>query len=892
MAQLVRFAPPTQMDALRALLAGWSEVDRSFETAFFRSLQALRQLACPELGRWLLRVATPAGLRRVIVSASARFDWLEWELHLFNLLRNETDLALFDEACARLGGLCTRHALERLEQLKGLRRDEERQEILERELGLYHSGLSFEDCLTQVLQGEGSADRARLGARGLAALAEPEHLGELLGALPQGDGLARHLLLRIIAFVPDPSVGDILLFLLQDARDQLRDSRRLGVLLEELRPLRLNGQRETVLGLLRERLQARSPELGEALEAALVDETHRPSEALGPLGDGASGPLEAFLVEDLGLLLEGKTATHTRLLTERGGEIPALLSRLDQTLDELAVLLLERVEAGQLPLEALLPTFEALLLAEGGGEDLHLAYLRLIPHDDQPRLDRLLAEPDRGKRLRCIEVLGAREEDGLVPFFLRAMNDPDPDIEKVAIRQFGKLPSGLPAMMNLFRSGQPERVRQAIHFFTENRAKAAAKPLMAFLSSEGPDDLMVDAATALGSIGNPATAPALLTQLHNGKPLALQVALVEALSRLRTPAASLGLLKKAETILFPQVIILILEGALAAFPSFDQPFPVEQLKPLETLVERCCDQREGAGQWVRTVLLLQDLYVFDAGIYERLRDRFTESLADLRQKRAWDRENSEQIAEALKKLTRRAENLQNIETREPALGAELAAFPATGPKRLEAILKLKEDLTGSEPIFSAPFARQVVAFLRAQLTKGQQDHYQQLLLIEVAGLARQAGMVDPLRELHAHETKLDVRRAIRGALRALGLTDREIDRRPPIRSILLFEPNAFYRKRLVAALEGNGRNIAVAATRDEAASVLAAKPRDLLITEIRDSQGDLAPWVESLWDQHRFLHALVSTTEHDPGVLAERPWIIGRLYKPYPLGELMSFFEE
>lgn len=890
--QLSRFAPPTQMDAFRALLRGYSGTDKGFESDFRRSLLALRQLACPELGRWLRRASTPAGLKRLIGATSSRLDWLEWDLHFFNLLRVEEDLSLFDEMAMRLGALGTRRAQGRLLKLRELCRDEGRREIVERELNLFASDEPFEALLLQVLLGEREPPRAQLAGRRLAALAGPEQLQELVGALPSGDALACHLLRRAIAFVPDPSVKDILLFLFQEALKEFKDSQKLEGFLAELKPLVRDGQRGLVLSHLRERVLLRAPDLSPVLEAALTEEGRRPAEALEPLRDWAQGPFESFLLESLGLLLEGKSATQAKLITDSANNIPALQTRFNQSLDDLAGLLADKVESGELPLDALLPVLEAARLAGTGGEDLLFAYLRLIPPDDKARLNQLLEEPDIPTRARCIEILGAREEDGLVPFFLRAVNDPEPAIEKLAVRQFGKLPSGLPAMMNLFRSEQPDRIRQAIHFFSENRAKAAAKPLMSFLTSEATDDLMVDAVLALGQIGNPATAPALLNQLHNGKPLAMQLALVEALTQLRTPAASNGLLKKAEQILFPQVIIEILEGTLIAFPSFDQPFPAEQLQPLEVLIERCCDQREGAGQWMRAALLLKGLHVFDAEVYERLKDRFNGYLEEMREKLTWDRESAEKILQLLKTFTRRAENLRNIEPREKALEAQLEAFPAEGPKRMAAILRLKQDLMDSDPIYTATFAIRFGAFLRNQLGKTPQDHYQRIQLIEIAGMAGQSSVVEPLRDMLAHEQKADIRRELVSALKALGLSDRDINKRPPLRSVLLFEPNAFHRNRLATAMEGGGRNIAVAATRDEANSLLAAKARDLLVCETRDASGDLTTWIEGQWDQHRFRYAVLSAGDHDPSVLADKPWIIGRLTKPYPLDELGGFFEE
>jgi DNA-binding NtrC family response regulator len=153
-------------------------------------------------------------------------------------------------------------------------------------------------------------------------------------------------------------------------------------------------------------------------------------------------------------------------------------------------------------------------------------------------------------------------------------------------------------------------------------------------------------------------------------------------------------------------------------------------------------------------------------------------------------------------------------------------------------------------------------------------------------------MIEPLEDLLAHAKSIEVKRAARKALLALGLTDREIDCRKPIKSILLLEPNAFFRNRLVPALESAGQTMDVAATRQEAQAILSEKRVDLLISESHDVAGALWMWLEAQWRQRKFRYLLLSTANHDLGSLGEKPWVIGRLYKPYPLDDLIKAIEE
>jgi len=152
--------------------------------------------------------------------------------------------------------------------------------------------------------------------------------------------------------------------------------------------------------------------------------------------------------------------------------------------------------------------------------------------------------------------------------------------------------------------------------------------------------------------------------------------------------------------------------------------------------------------------------------------------------------------------------------------------------------------------------------------------------------------VDPIREIYQKATGLGLKSAARGALLALGLEEGELNRRAPIRSILVLEPSAFFRKRLAGSLAAREQwELAEAGSRHEAEAILASRPVDLLLTESQDADGDLAPWLEQQWQQNRCRHALVSTSSRDIGDLARSAWVIGVLFKPYPLDQLITTLE-
>ena len=95
----------------------------------------------------------------------------------------------------------------------------------------------------------------------------------------------------------------------------------------------------------------------------------------------------------------------------------------------------------------------------------------------------------------------------------------------------------------------------------------------------------------------------------------------------------------------------------------------------------------------------------------------------------------------------------------------------------------------------------------------------------------------------------------------------------------------------MAALDGKGWTLTTAAHREEAETVLAAAPVDLLITESQDEQGDMGAWIELAWEHRLCRYALLSASHHDPEFLADKPWVLGRLYKPYPVEEILKAVE-
>ena len=892
MAPLPRTAPLTPLDTLRALLAEYSQEDATFQGRLLHLLQSFRRQVFPELGRRLVQTTTPRSLRRLILSLIPKFDWPEWTPCVLQALQQETDLGVFDEGCSVLGQLATREAFEALKQLQALRNDPDRQVILNRELALFQPQQVPAYYLGRLTEGQGNVKLATQGARILAACAGPEELPGLVEAHRHGDALTQRLAIRIIASLRSEEATGYLLEGLEQARTEFADLQQAAEVHRRVQTLARGSAKPEFMKLVAERFAERVPGLAEYLERAGALEGGEAGAELEPLRAATQGLFDTYLAECLVLLLEGKVARYSAYQSEIAEMVETRLPHLATYCDQVAEALAYRVDLGLVPFAEVAPVFQEVFRARLGGDGFIQAFLRLLPATETTILDELLLDPDLGRRQRYLNALGSREDDALLPFFLKAMQDSIVEVGLLAIHHLGKLPSSFPALMELFDSGQTEQVRLAIRVFGENHARMAAEPLVAFIQKDNRDDILVEAVEALANIRHPSAAQILLEMLHDGKPLNLQLALSRALGQMGTPEASLGLLQKSSALKQPQVLILALEGTLTAFPAFDSPLPEEHVPALLALADRCFDEREGEGQRLRAILALQDFYAFDKNAYEKLKDQFSDFLFNMRTKENWDRENNDRVAAVIKELARRSASLGLIAKKEAEVRAQILALPPKGPKRVEALLALREALQDTELILRPELGRELAEVVLQGLANPAAEWRETAHLCEIGGLTHREELVEPVRAVYQRATSLGLKSAARAALFQLGLTEADLNRRGPIHSILVFEPSGFFRKRLMASLAAQGHwKLSEAGTREEAGAILEQGPVDLMLTESHDAGGDLSEWLAAQWDRQRFKLALLSTSSRDVGALAEVPWLVGALFKPYPTEQLLKALE-
>jgi hypothetical protein len=886
----LRSVPSTPLDDLRALLVSRTEDDPAFPSRLLQMLQKLRQLALPKLEEQLVNPMASKALIRAILEAIPKIDWPDWVPILGRQMEKEPDLGHFDRGCIALGCIGNKAALTELLRLKALRGDTERQLILNRELEPFTPIQPVEVYLTRLMEGAANPRTAQIAGKALASLATIDHLTDLLEIYRRGESLSRHLALRVMAGLSSPLVIPVLFALFSDTVEECRETQQLVDLLERSQVVPKTQTRDEMLKILADRLAERAPkELGD-LRHALGTEGSDPAPWVKALEDFINGPFESHLLEGFGLLLENKVARFGSLVTERLAASRNRLAGYAAAVDTLAETLVQETKTGRVELQHLVPKFSEAMKAGAGGDGLLIAFARLVPADAVDLLGETLKDPDIDRRRRFLEAVGSREEDAFVPFFLKALEDPFVEVATLAMHHLGRLPSSFPVLLEGFNSGQTEKVRTAIRVWGENHTRAALESILGFVQVDSRDELVVEGVDALANLCEPASAAPLLALLHDGKPRNLQLSLARALGALKTPEGSLGLLDKAPSLKVPQVLLLCLKGALAAFPSFRNPFPESRLPDLQALILRCCDEREGEGQREPAILATQELFSFEAGIYGLLKDTFSQFVAELRSKDAWDKDQLDAITNVIRELTRRNASLAQITEKESNIREQLHKVPASGPLRAEALLGLRESLQDPELLLRPPFVAELAATVLAGIKAPGAEWRDQAHLCQIAGKLGTQELIPPIRDLYHRATGLGLRSATREALLALGLTEADLNRRGPIHSILILEPSAFFLKRLTTALEATGRTVRGTTQRSEAEKMLRSEPVDLVITEREEGGTDLVAWLLDQWNQERLRYALVSTSHRDP-LSVEAPWIIGTLFKPYPMEQLIHSLE-
>jgi len=228
--------------------------------------------------------------------------------------------------------------------------------------------------------------------------------------------------------------------------------------------------------------------------------------------------------------------------------------------------------------------------------------------------------------------------------------------------------------------------------------------------------------------------------------------------------------------------------------------------------------------------------------------------------------------------------------KEEQMRAAMRNLPPRGAPRAEALLALREQFSDPDLILRTQMTEELAMWVLRELKKPASDWRETARLCEIGGFTHKAELIEPIREQLLRASGLGLRSAAKDALLRLGVPEDQHLKHPPIHTILLLEPSAFFRKRLRSALEPTWE-VREAATREEAEALLAEAPADLLITELQDPAGDLRTWAGAMWEGNKVRRVLLACASRDLGTFLDHPWVMGVLNKPFPPEALLKALE-
>jgi len=877
-------AKSAEMKELVALLDAFDEEDGADSRLYQELLGRILVEALPELSDRLVRPSTSRGLRRLILASPGHFPHPDWTPILQRALMHETDEVLFEEGCralVQMGGVAGTDALR---QISKQRQEPSLQATVARKLAFLEPRQPFSYHFRDLLVGSQNPRISQQAALHLAATARPGHLQELQSACDHPDNMASLLALQVVSAIRSPQAGHFLSQRFQEACEVLLLDNQLRGFQEQIRRAPAQGVKTVVLELLRS-CPGAAPHaaLLAGIEAALEDPA---AEALGQvqrLRAAIQGTRETRLVDCLADLALERSVRLANLMPEPPEELRQRTQRLQAHLDACAEGLTLFARRGVLTKEEVLPLFRKAYEGGAGGDGFGRSFAQLLDAEDRAEMELILQASSHRWREDGIKVLGERKLPELLPFLLKAMADPIVDNAQLAIQYFGLLPGAFETALELFQSGKADQMERALAIFSLNGMVQAGPILVSYLEQGEREDLLIGVVQCLGAIKYQPALAALSGLLRFGQSPRLTRALAEGLIALESLEAARTLLHKAVELRNPDVQLLAVAGIARIRPDFDRCLDPQEEARVEQLLEACFS--EGMGFRLRAIEASRQLWSLNASFYERLESRISGLIAEQSKRSTWDRDQQQMAAGVLRELQRRRKELGTLLARGDQVRELTTAYT---PGDLRSLKALAAAL--AEPgVFLGLEARvELEALAETELLRPGLDAECLDCLCRVA--SGQACR-EPLQDLLLRcAPASSLHQACLAALLRLGGPQARPAEPAGFREILVLDPSSFFRKRLVATLQG--RRVREVQDRAEAEACLREAPADLLISEGSDPAGDLQDWFQALWRERRVRQVILSTASRSPLDFERTPWLAGALFKPYPMEELLVLLGE
>lgn len=869
------------MRDLAHLLNTFEEQGAGGEAALFQQVEGLGPNCLQELGSRLIRPSVHGSLKRFIYGLPLRLAWPAWTPVLQRALMTENDQGMFEEGVRSLALLGGPEQTDALRAIAWQRVEEPFIAILNRKLEWLESRQGFDYHLKDLLQAGRNPGLAQRAAHHLTLLCRAEHLPALQGAAALEDVHVSRLAFRIIASIREAEAGAFLAARFKEMAAALEDGRHLREALEPLRKLTPKAQAEQLLKRVIAALNGRAAAALESLQAALAEEGGSPASSLEALKAEATGGYEPRLLEALEIVLSDRPGRLGSLTAQVADELRRGAPRLHGNLSECAHGLVQQTRLGILPEAGALDLLEWAYRRGLGGDSVAWALATLTEAKDERRLELILQNPDHRCREAALTVLGEREDPDLLPFLYRATQDPITDLALKVTQFFGRLPGAFEMTLDLLHSGAPDKVRQALRIIEANAMRAACEPLLALLGESPREDLLCEGVRTLGLLRYQPALPELLKLLHGGQSAKVQAALGAALNGLALPEAQLGLLEKIQPIRNPDIHLCAIQGLGTVFQSFDDPIPLDRMELVSHSLKICLD--EGVSHRLAAVEALPSLWILSTVFYEGVVRTLEGYLAEQRKRPSWDRAKVEMAGSVQKTLEQRLGELAAMESMVGRIRDQLKRIPAGArcdPKDLRVLLG---SAGPASPVWQWPGLHgELEGLVTAGFLARGQEPATLAALCDLALRLRSSGYAEAARVLFLRTGPESALHASLGNLlrRAADAAVMEGPEPAPA-DLLILEPNAFFRRKLIASLQGRPVRIREAQDRFEAEALLDAEPADALVSESADAAGPLYDWIMAQWQAWKIDRVLLSTSIREPREVREAPWFHGSMTKPY-----------
>ena len=868
------------MKELVTLLGDYDERDPRDAALFNHLLEQVLEEALPELSDRLVRPSTSKALKRLIMASPARLPHEGWTPILLRALMHEMDPELFEDGCrvlAEIGGMEETDALRRIARQ---RQEPALQASLVRKLAWLEPRQPFGYHFRDLLRGSQNPSLSQKAAQTLASIASIEQLEELRPACDHPDTMVSILALRVISAIQDPQAGRFLMERFGEACDALLQDSQLRGLQEQIRRAPAQSVRSVVLDLLRGCPGAApfGQLLGE-IDKALAEAPESALTLVQRLRTEIQGLQETRLVDCLADLALGRSVRLANLMPEPPEEVRQRTQRHQSQLDACAEGIAMLARRGFMPKKEVLPRFQKAFEGGAGGDGFGHSFAILLEEGDEAQMELILKASNHRWREEGIKVLGERSSPSLLAFFMKAMADPIVDNAQLATRYFGRLTGAYEMALELFRSEKADQMERAISIFSLNGMDAAGPWLAAYLEQAEREDLMISVIDCLGTLRYGPATEVFARLLRFGQSPRLTRALAEGLMALGTDEAARCLLQKALDLRNPEIHLLAVEAIARIRPSFQQSLDPDEASKVEQLLEACFS--EGMGFRLGAIEACRRIWTLDPGCYGRLENRVARLVAEQSKRPTWDRDQQQMVSGVIRDLQRRQRDLAALVGPGGRIRERVAAHVPGDRHSLEALAAG----LGEPGLFLGLEGRsEVEALIGSELMRPGIDEASLEILCRMAGQVGGAALEDALGDLCQRcAARSRLHEICRGVMQALGFPE---GAPPQDQDVLVLDPSAFFRKRILGVLEG-GR-VREAKDRSEAQGMLDEAPVDLIVSESSDAAGDLQAWLAGLWRARRIRRVILSTASRTEIGFRESPWLAGILLKPYPMEQLLA----